>query len=34
VYQSGEADRLGIVDACMSVDPSLLDGVACHAVTR
>ena len=32
VYQSGEADRLGIADACKSVDPSLVDGVACHAV--
>ena len=32
VYQSGEADRLGIAEACRSVDPSLVDGVACHAV--
>src|SRR4029079_7085182 len=32
VYQSGEADRLGIAEACRSLAPSLVDGVACHAV--
>ena len=34
LYQDGEADRLGIFDACTSVDPSLVAGVACHAVSR
>jgi len=32
VYQSGEAERLGILDACTSNDPSLVDGVACHVI--
>ncbi len=31
VYQSGEAERLGILDACTGSDPVLIDGVACHA---
>jgi peptide/nickel transport system ATP-binding protein len=31
VYQSGEAERLGIHHACISDDPLLIDGVACHA---
>ena len=31
LYQSGEADRLGILQACTSVDPMLINGVACHA---
>jgi oligopeptide/dipeptide ABC transporter ATP-binding protein len=34
VYQSGEAERLGIFDACTAVDPALVDGAACHAVHR
>jgi oligopeptide/dipeptide ABC transporter ATP-binding protein len=34
VYQSGEAERLGIFDACTTVDPALVDGAACHAVHR
>jgi len=34
VYQSGEAERLGIFEACTSVDPVLVDGAACHAVHR
>jgi peptide/nickel transport system ATP-binding protein len=34
LYQSGEAERLGIFDACTSVDPALVDGAACHAVHR
>ncbi|MEP7203412.1 MAG: ABC transporter ATP-binding protein [Ilumatobacteraceae bacterium] len=34
VYQSGEAERLGILDACNTVDPLLVDGVACHAAGR
>jgi oligopeptide/dipeptide ABC transporter ATP-binding protein len=34
VYQSGEAERLGIFDACTGVDPALVDGSACHAVHR
>jgi peptide/nickel transport system ATP-binding protein len=34
VYQSGEAERLGILHACTSDDPVLRDGVACHAVSR
>ena len=31
VYQSGEAERLGILNACTTDDPKLVDGVACHA---
>jgi oligopeptide/dipeptide ABC transporter ATP-binding protein len=31
LFQSGEAERLGILDACTAVDPQLVDGVACHA---
>ena len=31
LYQSGEAERLGIADACTTDDPMLIDGVACHA---
>jgi oligopeptide/dipeptide ABC transporter ATP-binding protein len=31
VYQSGEAERLGILDACTTEDPVLFNGVACHA---
>jgi peptide/nickel transport system ATP-binding protein len=31
LVQSGEAGRIGILDACTSDDPMLLDGVACHA---
>ncbi|MGZ4739284.1 MAG: ABC transporter ATP-binding protein [Ilumatobacteraceae bacterium] len=31
LYQSGEAERLGIVAACTALDPALIDGVACHA---
>jgi oligopeptide/dipeptide ABC transporter ATP-binding protein len=34
VYQSGEAERLGILQACTATDPALQDGVACHAVPR
>ena len=31
VFQSGEAERLGIHHACTTDDPALIDGVACHA---
>ena len=31
LFQSGEAERLGIREACTSIDPQLVDGVACHA---
>jgi oligopeptide/dipeptide ABC transporter ATP-binding protein len=31
LYQSGEAERLGILHACTAIDPMLVDGVACHA---
>jgi oligopeptide/dipeptide ABC transporter ATP-binding protein len=31
LYQSGEAARLGILEACTTVDPVLTEGVACHA---
>ena len=31
LYQSGEAERLGIWTACTGEDPLLIDGVACHA---
>jgi oligopeptide/dipeptide ABC transporter ATP-binding protein len=34
VFQSGEAERLGILQACTSEDPVLIDGVACHAAHR
>jgi peptide/nickel transport system ATP-binding protein len=34
LVQSGEADRIGILGACTSDDPALLDGVACHAARR
>jgi peptide/nickel transport system ATP-binding protein len=34
VFQSGEAEQMGIFDACMSDDPVLRDGVACHAAHR
>lgn len=34
VYQSGEAEQLGILDACTGHDPVLIEGVACHAVNR
>ena len=33
-YQSGEAERIGILHACTSDDPALIDGVACHAARR
>lgn len=33
LFQSGEAERLGIFDACTALDPQLIDGVACHAVS-
>lgn len=32
LYQSGEAERLGIRDACATLDPVLTNGVACHAI--
>jgi oligopeptide/dipeptide ABC transporter ATP-binding protein len=32
LYQSGEAERLGILDACATLDPVLTNGVACHAI--
>jgi oligopeptide/dipeptide ABC transporter ATP-binding protein len=32
LYQSGEAERMGIFDACTSLDPVQIEGVACHAV--
>lgn len=31
VMQSGEAERLGILNACTAIDPLLAGGVACHA---
>jgi len=31
VVAGGEADRLGILEMCKSVDPQFLEGVACHA---
>jgi peptide/nickel transport system ATP-binding protein len=31
VVQSGEAERIGILQACIASDPVLTDGVACHA---
>ncbi|HEY0520660.1 MAG TPA: ABC transporter ATP-binding protein [Ilumatobacteraceae bacterium] len=31
VYQSGEAERMGILEACRNDDPMLVAGVACHA---
>lgn len=31
LYQSGDAERIGILDACTGTDPALLSGVACHA---
>ncbi len=34
LYQSGEAERLGILHACTSEDPKLVEGVACHAAHR
>jgi oligopeptide/dipeptide ABC transporter ATP-binding protein len=34
VYQSGEAEQLGISNACTSDDPMLIDDVACHAARR
>ena len=34
VFQSGEAERLGIHIACTTDDPVLVDGVACHAARR
>ena len=34
VFQSGEAERLGIFDACTANDPILIEGVACHAANR
>jgi oligopeptide/dipeptide ABC transporter ATP-binding protein len=34
LYQSGEAERLGVSMACTSDDPRLIEGVACHAVSR
>ena len=34
VFQSGEAERLGIHHACTTDDPALIDGVACHAARR
>lgn len=33
-YQSGGAEQMGILHACTSVDPVLIDGVACHAVQQ
>lgn len=32
VVASGEAERIGILARCTGDDPSLVDGVACHAV--
>ena len=32
LYQSGEAEQIGIFDACTSIDPAQIKGVACHAV--
>ena len=32
LYQSGEAEQMGILDACTSIDPVQVEGVACHAV--
>jgi peptide/nickel transport system ATP-binding protein len=34
MYQSGEAERLGILHACTADDPVLIGGVACHAAHR
>ncbi len=34
LFQSGEAERIGILHACTSDDPVLIDGVACHAAHR
>ena len=34
VFQSGEAERLGIHHACTTDDPALIEGVACHAARR
>ena len=32
LYQSGEAEQIGILHACSTLDPVQIDGVACHAV--
>jgi oligopeptide/dipeptide ABC transporter ATP-binding protein len=34
VVQSGEAERLGILQTCTANDPYLVSGVACHAAHR
>ena len=34
LFQSGEAERLGILQACTTDDPTLIDGVACHVAHR
>ena len=34
VFQSGEAERMGIFHACTADDPVLIEGVACHAAHR
>jgi peptide/nickel transport system ATP-binding protein len=34
LHQSGQTERLGIFEACTATDPSLIDGVACHASGR
>ena len=32
LYQSGEAEQMGILHGCTSIDPAQIEGVACHAV--
>jgi len=32
LFQSGEAEQMGILHACTSIDPQQIEGVACHAV--
>jgi peptide/nickel transport system ATP-binding protein len=34
IVQSGEAERLGILHACTALDPTLINGVACHLTNR
>ena len=34
VFQSGEAERMGIFHGCTADDPVLIEGVACHAAHR
>ena len=31
LFQNGDSERLGILDACTGTDPQLIAGVACHA---